>query len=105
MTHLGSSTEKSGLVTTAHGLRIACLGGIFDENLYSVAESPHVRWIALFLGDHFIHAFGAGVHLAVLHKSHGREVDLEFDVTIYSFERQEYLVHLLSADQSVHQSE
>ena len=34
--------EKSGLVTTAHGLRVACLGGIFDEKLYHIADSPHV---------------------------------------------------------------
>ncbi|KAI0347739.1 hypothetical protein BDW22DRAFT_13687 [Trametopsis cervina] len=33
--------HKSGMMTTAHGLRIACLGGIYDRNLYSVSESVH----------------------------------------------------------------
>ncbi|KAI0697601.1 nuclear protein [Cytidiella melzeri] len=33
--------HKSGVMTTAHGLRIACLGGIYDANLYSVSESAH----------------------------------------------------------------
>ncbi|KAK0196580.1 CwfJ C-terminus 1-domain-containing protein-like protein [Armillaria mellea] len=30
---------KSGLVTTAHGLRIACLGGIYDAEAYSTSEA------------------------------------------------------------------
>ncbi|OBZ69111.1 Zinc finger CCCH domain-containing protein 59 [Grifola frondosa] len=33
--------HKSGVMTTAHGLRIACLGGIYDSNLYASAESAH----------------------------------------------------------------
>ncbi|KAI0094333.1 CwfJ C-terminus 1-domain-containing protein-like protein [Irpex rosettiformis] len=33
--------HKSGVMTTAHGLRIACLGGIYDANLYSVSETVH----------------------------------------------------------------
>lgn len=33
--------HKSGVMTTAHGLRVACLGGIFDQNLYSVSDSVH----------------------------------------------------------------
>lgn len=36
-------SDKSGLMTTAHGLRIACLGGIYDANLYSASNSIHVR--------------------------------------------------------------
>ena len=39
------SADKSGVITTAHGLRIACLGGIYDQNLYSASESVHVRTI------------------------------------------------------------
>ncbi|KAK7040914.1 hypothetical protein VNI00_009510 [Paramarasmius palmivorus] len=31
--------SKSGLVTTANGLRIACLGGIYNEDVFSSAES------------------------------------------------------------------
>ncbi|KAK7467482.1 hypothetical protein VKT23_004534 [Stygiomarasmius scandens] len=31
---------KSGLVTTPDGLRIACLGGIYDPQVYSSSESP-----------------------------------------------------------------
>ncbi|KAI0784379.1 CwfJ C-terminus 1-domain-containing protein-like protein [Abortiporus biennis] len=33
--------HKSGLMTTAHGLRIACLGGIYDSKLYHAAETLH----------------------------------------------------------------
>ncbi len=37
-------------MTTAHGLRIACLGGIYEPNIYSVSESVHVRLVVtLFL--------------------------------------------------------
>jgi hypothetical protein len=35
--------DKSGIVTTAHGLRIACLGGIYSPGIYSTAEAPPVR--------------------------------------------------------------
>ena len=33
---------KSGIVTTPHGLRIACLGGAYDTQVYAESESPHV---------------------------------------------------------------
>ncbi|KIK61829.1 hypothetical protein GYMLUDRAFT_42253 [Collybiopsis luxurians FD-317 M1] len=31
--------SKSGLITTANGLRIACLAGMYEQNIYSNAES------------------------------------------------------------------
>ncbi|KAG6854723.1 hypothetical protein C0991_002436 [Blastosporella zonata] len=31
--------SKSGIITTAHGLRIACLGGTYDANIYSTADA------------------------------------------------------------------
>ncbi|KAF9256836.1 hypothetical protein L218DRAFT_172786 [Marasmius fiardii PR-910] len=31
--------SKSGLITTANGLRVACLGGIYNEDVYSNAEA------------------------------------------------------------------
>ncbi|KAG6877730.1 hypothetical protein C0993_004547 [Termitomyces sp. T159_Od127] len=31
--------SKSGIITTVHGLRIACLGGKYDADVYSAAES------------------------------------------------------------------
>lgn len=34
--------DKSGVLTTAHGLRIACLGGIYDEELFHSAEAAPV---------------------------------------------------------------
>jgi hypothetical protein len=37
--HLG----KSGIITTANGLRIACLGGTFEPNIYGSAEAAPVR--------------------------------------------------------------
>ncbi|KAI0785490.1 CwfJ C-terminus 2-domain-containing protein-like protein [Irpex lacteus] len=45
--------HKSGVMTTAHGLRIACLGGIYDANLYSASESVHVRFT-----QHYTHIWG-----------------------------------------------
>lgn len=35
-------SDKSGLITTANGLRIACLGGIYDASIYSSAETAPV---------------------------------------------------------------
>ena len=35
-------TGKSGFLTTSHGLRIGCLGGVFDEQVYSNTEAPLV---------------------------------------------------------------
>ena len=37
--------DKSGIITTAHGLRIACVGGIYDPNVYSSAEAAPVCFI------------------------------------------------------------
>ena len=34
--------DKSGIITTAHGLRIACLGGIHDSSIYSSSEAAPV---------------------------------------------------------------
>ena len=34
---------KSGIITTADGLRIACLGGTFEPNIYGSAEAAPVR--------------------------------------------------------------
>ncbi|OSX65607.1 hypothetical protein POSPLADRAFT_1044935 [Postia placenta MAD-698-R-SB12] len=33
--------HKSGIITTPQSLRVACLGGIYDSNLYAAAESAH----------------------------------------------------------------
>lgn len=30
------------MLTTAHGIRIACLGGVYDSNVYTTADSPQV---------------------------------------------------------------
>ncbi|KIJ69163.1 hypothetical protein HYDPIDRAFT_164801 [Hydnomerulius pinastri MD-312] len=32
--------DKSGIMTTAHGLRIACLGGIYNPGIYASSEAP-----------------------------------------------------------------
>lgn len=34
---------KSAVVTTAEGLRIACIGGTYKAAVYSGSELPHVR--------------------------------------------------------------
>jgi len=33
--------HKSGVMTTAHGLRIACLGGMYEANMYDAAATVH----------------------------------------------------------------
>ncbi|KAI0372979.1 nuclear protein [Pilatotrama ljubarskyi] len=33
--------HKSGVLNTAQGIRIACLGGVYDSNMYTAAESAH----------------------------------------------------------------
>ncbi|KAI8989743.1 nuclear protein [Trametes punicea] len=33
--------HKSGVLNTAQGLRIACLGGVYDSNMYTAAEAAH----------------------------------------------------------------
>lgn len=38
---------KSGLITTANGLRIACLGGTYDPEIYDSAEAAPVRLLEL----------------------------------------------------------
>lgn len=40
-------SDKSGIITTAHGLRIACLGGIYDPGIYSSAEVAPVGMFLL----------------------------------------------------------
>lgn len=40
-------TGKSGLITTPNGLRIACLGGIYDPETYSTSEAAPVRLASL----------------------------------------------------------
>jgi hypothetical protein len=34
---------KSAVVTTAEGIRIACIGGTYKAAVYSGSEIPHVR--------------------------------------------------------------
>ena len=34
--------DKSGVLTTPHGIRIACLAGVFDSDVYTTADSAHV---------------------------------------------------------------
>ena len=36
--------DKSGMMTTAHGLRIACLGGIYDPNIYTASDTVQVKF-------------------------------------------------------------
>ncbi len=35
--------DKSAVVTTEEGLRIACIGGTYKATVYSGSEIPHVR--------------------------------------------------------------
>jgi hypothetical protein len=42
-THIYASADKSGIVTTFHGLKIACLGGIYEPRVYSSSEVAPVR--------------------------------------------------------------
>ena len=47
--HLG----KSGIITTANGLRIACLGGTYEPNIYGSAEAAPVCVFLLLCAPHF----------------------------------------------------
>lgn len=38
------SADKSGIITTANGLRIACLGGVYDPSIYSSVETAPVSF-------------------------------------------------------------
>jgi hypothetical protein len=38
-----ASAGKSGIITTTNGLRVACIGGIYDPDIYSAAETAPVR--------------------------------------------------------------
>ena len=40
--HVPMTVGKSGLLTTSHGLRIACLGGLYDENVFESVQTPLV---------------------------------------------------------------
>ncbi|KAF8226793.1 nuclear protein [Tricholoma matsutake] len=44
--------SKSGIITTAYGLRIACLGGVYDSEIYSSAEAAPVGLIGDTTGCH-----------------------------------------------------
>lgn len=57
------SPAKSGLVTTAQGLRIASLGGVFDHNIFYTSESAPVCPLVLL---NCIYSTFAGVCLAIL---------------------------------------
>ena len=39
---LKSRIDKSGIVSTPHGLRIACLGGIHNPGIYDTSDGPPV---------------------------------------------------------------
>lgn len=58
------SPGKSGLVTTAHGLRIACLGGIYDPAVYNSSEAaPVSREIYTMLFSHELFLLGLWITL------------------------------------------
>ena len=68
--------DKSGVLTTAHGIRIACLAGIYDSSTYN-ADSAHVRSfyssVAIFLTPH------AGIYVSLLHHTYGRETPRKYN--------------------------
>jgi len=65
--------HKSGIMTSTHGLRIACLGGIYDSNLYAAAESAHVRYIpSKYLC--FVAEVLEGLYFPLFHFTYNREV-------------------------------
>ncbi len=62
-------SDKSGVLTTPHGIRIACLAGIFDSNLYTTADSAHVclPYALVFIAL----TFRTGIHVSLLHHTYG----------------------------------
>lgn len=97
-----SSPEKSGLFTTTQGLRIACLGGIFDEKLHHAAESPHVRMVKLY--KVLCSLSSEGVYISIFHQTHDRQVAIKHnDIDIFRWKG--YLLYFHGLDHSFKKSQ
>lgn len=58
-------------MTTAHGLRIACMGGIYDAEIYNTSDAAPVRPNLLQLVNHFWR-LETGICFSLLFKSYER---------------------------------
>jgi hypothetical protein len=77
---------KSGIITTANGLRIACLGGIYDPDIYLSAGAAPVWSFLPILKT--VHDSPSGFHLAILFLANGGKATLKHVDKIIHKERQ-----------------
>ena len=68
--------DKSGVIMSPQGVRIACLGGIYDSNLYAASESAHVS-THIVLHSAFSQVVNPGFHLTILHLPNRRQASLK----------------------------
>lgn len=57
--------DKSGIITTVNGLRIACLGGTYDPTIFGSAEAAPVRSFKYLHTLMFSLAKQTGIYVAV----------------------------------------
>ena len=76
--HLG----KSGIITTENGLRIACLGGTFEPDIYGSAEAAPVRVFLMLCALFDIHK-NIGLLITIFLPPHNRTVTVKFVEQIF----------------------
>lgn len=69
---------KSGLITTANGLRIGCIGGMYDADIYASAETALVRKSSNVTS--FAQQLSKGFCFSILLVSHQRAFALEYPI-------------------------
>ena len=76
---------KSGIITTANGLRIACLGGTFEPVIYGSAEAAPVRvFLVLCALSVDVHD-NIGLLIAIFLPSHYRTAIVKYIEQIIDF--------------------
>ena len=88
--HLG----KSGIITTANGLRIACLGGTFEPNIYGSAEAAPVRVFLLLCALFDVHR-NIGLPITIFLPPHNRTVTVQYIEQIFNLNRKELFLPCL----------
>ena len=89
--HLG----KSGIITTASGLRIACLGGTFEPNIYGSAEAAPVRVFLLFCALFDVHHNNLGLPITIFLPPHNRTVTFKYVEQIFDLDPKELFLPCL----------
>ena len=88
--HLG----KSGIITTANGLRIACLGGTFEPDIYGSAEAAPVRVFLLLCALFDVHN-NIGLPITIFLPPHNRTVTVKYVEQIFDLNTKELFLPCL----------